>query len=329
MMSHIDGRNWHSRVCLILVWAVMMALTTACAVDQKPVTPTNPIIKLAVNPWVASEANAAIAKIILEEKMGYRVELVAIDEYAQWDSMAKGDLYACLEVWPSGHADDIKKYIQEEKSIQDGGLLGPVGKMAWYIPSYLLREHPELATWEGFKDPNNAALFATPETGGQGQFLAGDPSWIQYDEDIIRNLGLNLQVLRVGSEDALLARLEEAYSQEKPILLYLWTPHWAHSVYDLVPVELPAYSDECYAKQDEGGIDCDYPADPLFKIFWSGAQDYAPQAYQFLKSFDYTNLDQIALLAAVQLDGKTVEQAARTWVEENEKTWQAWIPQGE
>ncbi|MBN1659547.1 MAG: glycine/betaine ABC transporter substrate-binding protein [Anaerolineae bacterium] len=321
----MDNKNPVKRVWRILIWVAVVALMAACGADQKGVTPDNPVIKLGVNPWVASEANAVVAKIILEEEMGYGVEIVPIDEYDEWDLLAKGDLFACLEVWPSGHAENVQKYIQEEQSVEDGGFLGPVGKIAWYIPSYLLREHPELSTWQGFQDPNNAALFAADETG-RGQFLAGDPGWVEYDEEIIRNLGLNLEVVRVGSEEGLLARLEEAYGQQKPILLYLWTPHWAHSVYDLVPVELPPYSDDCYAQKDQGGVACDYPADLLFKVFWSGAKDYAPDAYQFLRNFNYTNLDQIAILAAIQLDGKTVDEAAREWVEENETVWQGWIP---
>ncbi|MBN1136067.1 MAG: ABC transporter substrate-binding protein [Anaerolineae bacterium] len=318
----------HARMKKLLLAAVAMALVTVTACGSEPGTavPTRPVIKLAISPWVASEVNATVAKILLEEQMGYTVEIVPIDEYAQWEAMAKGEVHAGLEVWPSGHAEDVQKYIVEAKTVEDGGPLGPVGKITWYIPSYLRREHPELATWEGLKDPDNVALFATAATGTKGQFLAGDPSWVQYDEQIINNLGLNFQVVRLDSEEKLLAALDAAYQKQEPILLYFWTPHWAHSLYDLVPVELPAYSEECYARAAEGGVDCDYPPDPLFKIFWSGFKDYAPQAYAFLKRMSYTNLDQIAILATVQLDKKSVEEAARAWIAENEEVWKGWIP---
>lgn len=318
--------NRKARMGLLLALIMLLVATTGCVSPQGTATPTRPIVKLAVSPWVASEINAVVAKILLEEKMGIQVEIVPIDEYAQWDALAKGELHAGLEVWPSGHGENIKKYIQEEKSVEDGGPLGPVGKISWYIPSYLRRDHPELATWEGFKDPANVALFATAETGGKGRFLAGDPSWVQYDADIIRNLGLDFTVVRLNSEEALLAALDSAYKKQEPILLYFWTPHWAHTIYDLVPVELPPYSDACYAKKAEGGINCDYPSDPLFKIFWSDFKTYSPQAYQFLKKMNYSNLDQIAMLAVVQLEGKSVEEAARGWIAENEQVWKAWLP---
>jgi glycine betaine/proline transport system substrate-binding protein len=231
-----------------------------------------------------------------------------------------------LEVWPSGHADNIAEYIDNQKLVENGGLLGPVGKIGWYIPTYLLEEHPELATWEGLAVAENAALFATAETGDKGQFLAGDPSWTQYDEQIIDNLGLDFMVVTAGSEEAVLAALDAAYSRQEPILFYFYRPHAIFAKYDLTEVALPPYSEECYAKAERSGIDCDYPADDLFKIFWGGFAEAAPEAYTLLKNMNYTTEDQIGMIAAVELDGLSVEDAARAWLDANQATWQAWLP---
>ncbi len=86
------------------------------------------------------------------------------------------------------------------------------------------------------------------------------------------------------------------------------------------------YSDACYAKAKEGGIACDYPPDVLFKIVWSDLKNKAPEAYQLTKNFKYTNADQIGMIAAVELNGKTADQAAQEWVDKNEATWKAWMP---
>jgi glycine betaine/proline transport system substrate-binding protein len=210
--------------------------------------------------------------------------------------------------------------------VENGGLLGPVGKIGWYLPTYLVEAHPELAAWEGFTTPEAAALFATAETGDKGQFLAGDPSWVQYDADIMKNLNINFQVVTAGSEEAILAALDAAYSRQDPILFYFWTPHSVHAQYNLTEVQLPSYSEECYAKAAEGGIACDYPPDNLFKIFWKGLKDAAPDAYTLLKNMNYTTRDQIAMIAAVELEGKSVDEAAREWVDANEGVWRAWLP---
>ena len=293
----------------------------AAAPESRDVT-----IKLAENPWSGSQVNVAVAKILLEEELGYPVEIVSIDENAQWPALASGDLHASLEVWPSGHADNMALYIDEQGSVENIGLLGPVGEIGWFMPSYVLEQDPDLATWEGFTKPETAELFATAETGDQGQFLAGDQSWVQYDADIISNLGLPFEVVTAGSEEALLAQLDSAYSREEPLLFYFWTPHAVHAKYDLTQVELPPYSQECYAQAAEGGVDCAYPADELFKIASTQLQEVAPDAYEFLKNFNYSIEDQISMIAAVDTEGKTPEEAARAWIEANPEAWQAWLP---
>lgn len=332
----------------LLPWAVvaLMALAACRQAPAAPVAPAEapaapaptaapaqpsgekPVIKLAENPWTGSSVNVYVAKQLLEEKLGYTVEVVTIDENAQWPAVAKGDISAILEIWPSGetHQKGLKQYVEGDKTVVHLGELGVVGKISWYVPKYVVDAHPELATWEGFKNPELAKLFATAETGDAGQFLAGDPSWVQYDEEIIQNLGLNLKVVRAGSEQAVLAALDSAYSRKEPILFYLWTPHSVHNKYELVPVKLPEYTDECYAEANAGKKACDYPKDVLFKVANAKLKETAPDAFQFLANMKLSDADQISMIADVELNGKTPAEAARAWIEKNEAVWSQWLP---
>lgn len=323
MMNKLSFRWYLLLAALMLAVFVLAACGGQQAAEQAAEKPT---LKLAVNPWSGSAVNVAVAKALLTEKLGYKVDVVDLDENATWAGLAKGDLDASLEVWPSGHAADKAEYIDKQKAIEDGGPLGVVGKISWYEPKYVVDQHPELATWEGFQNPDLAKLFATAETGDKGQFLAGDPSFVQYDDQIIANLGLPMQVVVAGSEQALLAALDSAYSRQEPVLFYFWTPHSIHAKYDLVPVQLPPYSDECYAKAADKGVDCDYPDDVLYKIFSNELKTKAPDAYAFLKNFNYSTEDQIALIAAVELDKKTADEAAKAWIDANQAKWEAWLP---
>ena len=91
-----------------MLWAAIFLLFLCHSVMSAP----GPLLKIAVNPWTGSALDAQLAKILLEEKLGYRVELVAIDENAQFPSLANGDLSATMEVWPSGHAEDHRLFIE-------------------------------------------------------------------------------------------------------------------------------------------------------------------------------------------------------------------------
>lgn len=284
-------------------------------------------IKIAVSPWVGSAANVAVAKVLLEQKLGYTVKTTNIDEYAQFPALSNGDLDATLEVWPSGHAKDYAKYIQSNNGVTDGGLTGVTGQIGWWVPTYMLTDHPELATWEGLKA--DAGLFKTAESGSAGQILDGDPSYVTYDQSIADNLGLNLKVVYAGSEAAELSALDAAYQKQDPILMYFWTPHWAQQKYDLTMIKLPDVTPACTdaASNDATKYACAYPQDDLYKAFNADLQTNAPAAFAFLGAMTYTNDDQNSIGLDIS-DGTKPDAAAQKWLDANPTVWQPWVDAG-
>jgi glycine betaine/proline transport system substrate-binding protein len=279
-------------------------------------------INLVANAWTASALNAEIAKQLIESELGNTVEIVAIDENTMFTGLSDGSLDVVLEVWPSGITEDEQAFL-DDGSVVNIGELGAVGKIGWFVPQYVIDEHPELATWEGFQDPELAALFATAETGENGRFLGTDPSYSQYDEAIIANLGLPLQVVFSGSEPATVAELDARVAANEPIVMYWWTPTAAVAQYDLVNVTLPEYNEECYA--DPAAIDCDYPEDVLVKLASSGLAEKAPNVQSFLEKFQITTEDQLGMLPAVEIDGEDAADVAAQWIADNEDVWSAWL----
>ncbi len=289
--------------------------------------PSKPTISLIVNPWSASRLNAEVAKIIIEENLGYPVELRDVNENdAMFTGMADGTLDAVLEIWPSGVTDAETAYF-DDGTVVNMGELGAVGKIGWFVPQYVIDEHPELATWEGFQNPDLAQLFATAETGDMGRFLGTDPSYSQYDEQNISNLGLPLQVVFSGSEPATVAELDARASAGEPIVMYWWTPTAAVAKYNLVNVALPAYNDECGASAaaGDGGVDCDYPEDVLFKAASAMLEEKAPDVFSFLQKFTITTDDQLEMLPPMEIDGEDPAKVAADWVAAHEDVWSAWL----
>lgn len=296
---------------------------TAAEGEDTAAAPSDEPIRLVVNPWTGSAINANVAKVILENELDQPAEIVEIDENSMWAGLAAGDLDAVLEYWPSGHAEPVQTYIEEEGTVVDGGPLGAVGQIGWFIPTYLLEEHPELATWEGLND--NVELFQTAETGDKGQFLAGDPAFVQFDAQIIENLGLNYEVVQTGSEAALISAMQAAYERQEPLLMYFYTPQWLNAQLDLSMVELPEYTEECGALPEEER-NCGYPEDVLTKAFTAGLEERAPQAFEFLSNLEITNEQQNEMAVLVDVEGMSPADAAARWVEENPDVWQEWLP---
>lgn len=326
-----------SRSALVAILAALTVVAAACSdVNEEPSGGTDTAgapdnsgttVTLAISPWVGSEANVAVAQKLLEDQLGYTTETVEIDEFAQFPALASGEISATLEVWPSGHAKDYKKYIESGAGVVDGGLLGVTGQIGWWLPTYLVDQNPDLATWEGLK--GNESMFSTTETGSSGQLLDGDPSFVTFDQAIADNLGLDLQVVYAGSEAAQLTALDSAYSNQEPFLFYFWTPHWAQSKYDLTMVELPPVTPECEAAAADNVDDyaCAYPEDPLYKAFNADLEADAPAAFAMLSAMSWSNEDQNQVGLAISEDGDPAA-AAQAWIDANQDVWQPWVDAG-
>lgn len=284
-------------------------------------------ITLAVNPWTGSAVNAYVAKAVIEANLGTPVEIIDIDENATWVGLDDGSIDAVLEIWPSGHAADYDTYITGKQTVVDIGKLGPSAKIGWYVPKFVVDAHPELATWEGFKDPALAGLFATAESGDLGQFLMGDPSYVTYDEQIIANLGLPLKYVVAGSEAALLTAIDQSIADQKPLLMQFWKPHWKQLEVDLVEVKLPDITPECEASlaAADGGYACDYPVDELYKAANAGLEAKNPAVFSLLKNLQLTTEQQSEIAGYVDRDGMSPADAAQKWVDANPDVWQAWL----
>jgi glycine betaine/proline transport system substrate-binding protein len=283
---------------------------------------TGQTVSLAVNSWVGSQADVSIACYALQQKLHDSCNQVTIDEVPTWPAMAQGKIDGVLEVW--GHEDLYKQYVTNQHTVVDGGLLGAVGHIGWYVPTYLMKAHPELATWKGLT--TDWAMFKTAESGSAGQFLDGSPSYVTEDGPLIKNLGLNLKVIYAGSEAAEITAVRQAYAAHKPVLFYFYTPQWLNSQLSFSEVQLPPRTPGCDATagQTPDKTDCAYPTYHLYKAFSTAFTKSNPKAYQILKNMTLTSQQQDQIAALIADQNMTPAAAATKWGSENPTAWQSW-----
>ena len=94
----------------------------------------------------------------------------------------------------------------------DFGPTGNVGIIHWYVPPWLAKEHPDILDYKNLN--KYADKFKTSESGGKGQFLGADPSYVQFDEAIVNNLDLNFKVVFSGSRGRQHLRLREGGEEQ-------------------------------------------------------------------------------------------------------------------
>ncbi|MFE9649293.1 ABC transporter substrate-binding protein [Streptomyces sp. NPDC006365] len=274
---------------------------------------------LAVNPWVGYEANAAVLAYVAENDLDCKVTQKDLKEEIAWQGFGTGEVDAVVENW--GHDDLKKKYITDQKTAVDAGPTGNEGLIGWYVPPWLAKEHPDILDWNNLN--KYAAEFKTSESGGKGQLLDGDPSFVTNDEALVKNLKLDFKVVYAGSETALIQAFRKAEKDKEWMIGYFYEPQWFMSEVPLAKVKLPDYKEGCDADTEK--VNCDYPVYKLDKIVSKKFSESGSPAYDLVKNFTWTNEDQNTVAKYIAVDKMAPEAAAKKWVEANRDKVDAWI----
>jgi len=304
---------------------VVMSLVNVATPALAQVESKDPI-KLTLHDWTGQFVTTRIMGSVLK-KAGYNIEYVQADYIAQFAGLQSGDLTVAMEIWETTGREAMDKATKTGK-VENVGETGMQAIEEWWYPSYMKERCPGLPDWKALN--KCAKEFSTPETAPKGRYLGGPVTWGGFDDERAEALGLDFEVVHAGTDAALFAELESAYQRKAPILLWVYAPHWAPSKYKGEWVEFPKYSAECYNDAKAGmnpnaKYDCGKPRGPIWKVAWSGLKDKWPGAYGALKKFNINNDEMGAMVGAVDLDGKKVEDVVAEWMQKNEARWKEWL----
>ena len=285
-------------------------------------------IKLTLHDWTGQLITTQLMGEVLK-KGGYNVDYVQADYIAQFAGLKSGDLHVAMEIWETTGRDAMDE-ATATGMVENLGETGMQAIEEWWYPAYMKEQCPGLPNWEALNDC--AEAFSTPETAPSGRYLGGPVTWGGYDDERVEALELDYEVVHAGTDAALFAELESAYQRQAPVLLWVYAPHWAPAKYDGEWIEFPTYTAECYADPSWGSnpdmaYDCGKPRGPIWKVAWSGVKDKWPGAHKIIQAFTINNDEMGQMVAAVDLEGKKVDQVVAEWMQTNAARWQGWVGQ--
>lgn len=265
------------------------------------------------------EANAAVLTELMRTRLGCTVAQKNLKEEVAWQGFGTGQVDAIVENW--GHEDLKARYITKEKVAVEAGPTGGTGVIGWYVPPWLAKAHPDITNYKNLNA--YAALLKTSESGGMGQLLDGDPSYVTNDEALVKNLDLNYKVVYAGSEAALITSFRTAEKNHTPLLGYFYEPQWFLNEVPLVKVSLPARSPGCDDNPEK--VDCDYPTYRLDKVLRSQFAESGSPAVALIRAFQWSNQQQNEVARMIAQEGMSPEEAAKTWIAANPSVVQGWL----
>ena len=266
------------------------------------------------------------------ESMGYTVEYIPTDSQAVYESIRLGDVTLELEGWEGAFGESI------DTALEKGGILDvgrhmvegvqTVTREDWWYPTYVEDLCPGLPDWEALNAC--AEIFATPETGSKGRFLAGPADWLKEDQERVDALGMDFEIVNAGSAAAIWSELASASERGDPIVHFNWTPNFIEAVYDGKFVEFPEFSDACRKDPSWGSNsdlthDCGNPAAGYLKKLASDQMPAKwPEAFQALVALNFSNAQVAEMAKLVDIDEMEPEAAAEKWLADNESLWKGW-----
>lgn len=257
-------------------------------------------IRIGWTAWSSTEATTNIAKQILENRLGYKVDMILADIGLQYQGVAKGDIDVMLMSWlPVTHAAYIKKVGDQ---IVDLGVLFRHARLGWVVPDYV--PESELKSIEDLKKPevrNKLNGLITGIDPGAGLMEASEKAIKQY--------GLNDYTLVSSSGAGMTAALGRAVQRDQWIVVTGWSPHWMFARWKLHYLEDP--------KGALGGEEkCHIQARQGFK------EDF-PKAAAFLEHYTLPIDDlQAVMYEATQ---SSYEEAAKKYIENHPKRVDEWL----
>ncbi len=264
---------------------------------QSAAAPEKKEVELIYVEWSSEVASTNVVKAVLQEKLGYEVELTPVSAAAMWQGVAIGDADGMVAAWlPTTHGHYLEK--TKDKVVDLGpNLVGT--KIGLVVPAYV--------TIDSIAELNaNAEKF-------DGKIIGIDPGagLMSKTEKVLEDYSLDQIELVEGSGATMTAALANAIQNNEWVVVTGWTPHWMFAQWDLKYLDDPQ---NVYGGEEE-----------IHTIVRQGLKDEMPEVYQLLDNFNWTPADMQQVMVWNREEGAKPYENAKRWIEENPEKVQAWL----
>ena len=276
--------------------------------------------------WTSAQVQNRIAQYIVEFGYGYPTSTVFGATLPLFNGLRAGDTHVTMEIWLPNQDEAWMEAQSMGQVVAIGESLGKDWQSAFVIPAYLQEEYPDLDSVEDLKEDQYKMLFATAETGGKARLVSCVIGWACEAVNAAQITGYGLDdhvhVVNPGDGAAANADLYGAYGKEEPWLGYQWGTNDPPLLLDLVRLEEPAYSDECWFTTKA----CAYEDATILIAVVPDVLSRAPDVVSMLRnwSFDIDRYKTVAAWSDANPDAK-VNDAALWWLNGNTEVWTGWV----
>ena len=276
--------------------------------------------------WASAQVQNRVAQYIVDKGYGYPTDVVFGASLPLFQGLRRGDSHVTMEIWLPNQGAAWMEAQAAGEVISVGESLGKDWQSSFVIPAYLVEQYPDLDSVEDLKEAQYKELFATAETGGKARLVGCVIGWAceAVNAKQVEGYGLadHIHLINPGDSAAANADLYGAYEKGEPWLGYQWGTSGPALALDLVRLEEPAYSDECWFTTQA----CGFEDATILIAVHPELPGRAGDVVDMLRKWDF-NIDIYAEVVAWLDDNPNADtnDSALWWLKTNTDIWTGWV----
>lgn len=307
-------------MCIMLIAAALAGCAGQTPPSSEPEAATSDrAITIGDGQWASIGFGTALMKFIIENGYGYKTEVVSEPEEPMQLDAEAGRIDIIPEWWMYDQA-------RHDQAKADGKILD-VRKAfdcidGLWVPNYVVNGDPEkgieaaapdLKTMEDLKKYTD--VFQDPGDPGKGLIQLGVEGWTANPDMVARmekyDLASVYNYKYLKEESELAANVEAKLEKGEPIVFYDYMPAGLLGKYDFIHIEDPVWEANPQA---------------IAQICASVAlSEDAPDIYTFLENYEIDLTTRNKILAGIEANGLSYDDAAKQFLKDYPDLWTAWV----
>ena len=283
--------------------------------------------------WNSAQLNNHIAGQILQAGFGCSYTDIPGSTVPMVQGLVRGDIDINMEIWFNS-APEMYHEAAANGEVIDLGLIMTAAELSFLVPRYVIEGDAERGIEPMAPDlksvadlPRYAQLFQDPEEPSKGRYYNCIIGWqcelINNDKLATYGLDEHFTNFRPGTGVALATSMKAAFEKGEAWLGYYWGPTPELGAVDMVVLQEPEYTTDCWVDGDRG---CAFPPSivnvSVSKEFTEIASE---EMVDFLTAYEMEQQMVSEFLAYMVANDVQAVDAARHFLATRSDVWTAWV----
>ena len=282
--------------------------------------------------WASASLHNHIAGQILQTGFGCEYTDIPGSTIPMVQGLVRGDIDINMEIW-FNTAPDMFHEATGTGDVLDLGLNMNAAEMSFLVPRYVIEGDPERGIEPMAPDlksvadlPRYAEVFKDPEQPDMGRYYNCIIGWqcelTNNQKMEAYGLDAHFTNFRPGAAPALDASIAGAYEKGEAWLGYYWGPTPLLGMYEMIPLEEPEWSQECW----DGDRGCAFRASIVnVAVSKEFAESASEEMVEFLRAYEMDQMQVSAYLSVQSSTDAEWEDVARDFLRNEPDVWTAWV----